>query len=123
MRLPLFLTFWSITCKPLFFNLKIEAAKKSLKSIKEETSALELRNLEVMEMMTSVQLEEAELTKELMRSSARKGPIRPSGSTSELPSLVDVAKCPSDEVSEAWNCIINTIMLVQGLVWYKWMGF
>lgn len=63
---------------------------------------MELRNLELMEMMTSIQLEEAELTKELMRSSARKGAIksRPSGSTSELPSLVDVAKCTSDEVSE-----------------------
>ena len=54
-----------------------------------------------MEVMTAAQLEEAEITKEMMRLSTRKGAnrTRGAGSTSELPSLVDVAKCTSDDVS------------------------
>ena len=73
----------------------------SLKSIKSEVDALELRNLGLMGTMTSIQLEEAEFTKELIRSSARKGVIksRGLGSSSELPSLVDVATGTSDKVS------------------------
>ena len=73
----------------------------SLKSIKSEVDALELRNLGLMGTMTSIQLEEAEFTKELIRSSAHKGVIksRGLGSSSELPSLVDVATGTSDKVS------------------------
>ena len=72
-----------------------------MKKIKSEVDALEFRNLGLMEVMTAAQLEEAEITKELMRLSTRKGTNRTScaGSTSELPSLVDVAKCTSDGVS------------------------
>ena len=52
-------------------------------------------------MMTSVRAEEAETTREVIRSSTRKGTVRSkaASSTSELPSLVDVAKCTSDEVN------------------------
>ena len=54
-----------------------------------------------METVTSSQLQEAEFTRELMQSSTRKKAVRPgAGSTSELPSLVDVTKCTSDEVGE-----------------------
>jgi hypothetical protein len=58
-----------------------------------------------MEVMTAAQLEEAEITKELMQLSTRKGTsrIRGAGSTSELPSLVDVSKCTSQEVSSRVN--------------------
>ena len=81
--------------------LQIEEAKKALKIIKNETDTMEFRNLGLMEVMTAAQLEEAEMTKELMRSSTRRGTnrTRGAGSTSELPSLVDVAKYTSDEVS------------------------
>lgn len=73
----------------------------ALNKIKSEVDALEFRNLGLMEVMTAAQLEEAEITKELMRLSTRKGSNRTkgTGSTSELPSLVDVAKCTSNEVS------------------------
>ena len=82
--------------------LQIEQTKKTLKIVKSEVDALELRNLGLMETVTSSQLQEAEFTRELMQSSARKKAVRPgAGSTSELPSLIDVAKCTnSDEVGE-----------------------
>lgn len=66
---------------------------------------MEFRNLGLMEVMTAAQLEEAEITKELMQLSTRKGTnrIRGAGSTSELPSLVDVSKCTSEEVSSSVN--------------------
>ena len=75
--------------------MQIEEAKKALKKIKNDVDALEFRNLGLMEVITAAQLEEAEMTKELMRLSTRRG----TGSTSELPSLVDVAKRTADEVS------------------------
>lgn len=84
-----------------------------MKKTKSEVDALEFRNLGLMEVMTATQLEEAEITKDLMRLSTRKGPNRTSraGSTSELPSLVDVAKCTSDEVSDCWDGL-HTIVIV-----------
>ena len=81
--------------------MQIEEAKKALKKIKSDVDALEFRNLGLMEVITAAQLEEAEMTKELMRLSTRRGTnrTRGAGSTSELPSLVDVAKHTADEVS------------------------
>lgn len=50
--------------------------------------------------MTSIQLEEAEFTREMLQSSTRQGKVKTKslGSSSELPSLVDVAKSTSNEV-------------------------
>ena len=81
--------------------MQIEEAKKALKKIKSDVDALEFRNLGLMEVITAAQVEEAEMTKELMRLSTRRGTnrTRGTGSTSELPSLVDVAKRTADEVS------------------------
>ena len=92
-------------CRGILFDyvflLQVEEAKNALKKTKSEADAMELRNLGLMEVMTAAQLEEAEVLKGIMQSSTRKGTSRTKGteSTTELPSLVDVAKHTTDGVS------------------------
>lgn len=95
-----------------FYYVQIEEAKRALKKVMSETDSMEFRNLGLMEVMTAAQMAEAQMTKELISLSTRKGrtnrPMR-AGSTSQLPSLVDVSKCTFDAEVSWWKMFVNQV--------------